>query len=96
VSSFRRRLPVRLVIVGAIVISVPLVALFQFITLSILMPAFDQAACISAANDIMQVVVVHAMALRWSDATGQVPLGTPPVVIILTLISVLLIMGWVR
>jgi hypothetical protein len=87
---------VRLVIVGAIVISVPLVALFQFITLSILMPAFDKAACISATNDIMQVVVVHATALRWSDATGHVPMGTPPVVIILTPISVLLIMGCVR
>jgi hypothetical protein len=86
---------VRMVIVGAIVISVPLVVLFQFITHSISASSFDPAACISTTDDVMQVVVVLTMALRWSDAAGRVPPGTPPVVIIVTPVSILLIMGWV-
>jgi hypothetical protein len=95
VPSFRRKLSVRLVIVGAIVIMVPLSALFLLVTLPILAPAFDLTACISTMDDVVQVAVVSttllAMLLLWSDATGRVPTGTLPVVIFVILISVLLI-----
>jgi hypothetical protein len=44
----------------------------------------------------MQVTVVHAMTLLWSDATGRFPMGTPLVVIIVTPVSFLLIVGRVH
>jgi hypothetical protein len=52
VSYLRRMLRVMLVIVGAIVITVPLIALFLLVTLPILVPAFDLAACISTVDSV--------------------------------------------
>jgi hypothetical protein len=65
---------VRLVIVGAIIVIVPLIAPLLLITLLISVPVFNPAACISAADDVMQVAVVSAMSstmlLQWSDDAG--------------------------
>jgi hypothetical protein len=67
-------LSVRLAIVGAIVIMIPLIMLFLLITVPISVPVFDLAACISTADDVMQVAVVStvlsAMLLWWSDAAS--------------------------
>jgi hypothetical protein len=67
-------LSVRLVIVGAIVIMIPLIMLFLLITVPISVPVFDLVACISTADDVMQVAVVStvlsAMLLWWSDAAS--------------------------
>jgi hypothetical protein len=65
---------VRLVIVGVIIVIVPLIAPLLLITLLISVPIFNPAACISAADDVMQVAVVSAMSstmlLQWSDDAG--------------------------
>jgi hypothetical protein len=70
---------VRLNIVGAIVVIVPLIALFMLVTLQFLAPVFYPTVCISAADDVAQVTFVPAMPshmlLRWSDAAGRVPMG---------------------
>jgi hypothetical protein len=70
--TFRGVLPVRLVIVGTIVIIIPIIMLFLFIALSLPALIFNPVACISAAVDVVQVTVVSptpsAMLLRWSDA----------------------------
>jgi hypothetical protein len=55
--------PVRLVIVGAIIVIFPLITLLLLVTHLILALVFDLAACISAADDIMQVAVVSTMPL---------------------------------
>jgi hypothetical protein len=100
VSSFRRTLSVRLTVVGAIIVIVPLIALLLLITLPISVPVFNLAAYISVADDIAQVMFVSAMPstalLRWSDATGRVPMGTMPVVILVTPVFALLVMDWIR
>jgi hypothetical protein len=57
-------LSVRLFIVGAIVIYVPLVVMFQFVMLSISMLAFDPASCISTTDDVTQVMFALATALQ--------------------------------
>jgi hypothetical protein len=36
------------------------------------------------------------MLLRWSDAAGRVPTGTPLVVVFRTPVFVLLVMDWIR
>jgi hypothetical protein len=69
--TFRGVLPVRLVIVGTIVIIIPIIVLFLFIALSLSALIFNPVACISTAVDVVQVTVVSptpsAMLLRWSD-----------------------------
>jgi hypothetical protein len=57
-SSFRRMLPLRLIIVGAIIVIVPFITLLLLVTLPMLVPVFNQAACISATDDVTQVAVV--------------------------------------
>jgi hypothetical protein len=97
---FWRTLLVRLVIVGAIIVIVPFIALLLLITLSISAPVFNLAACISVADDITQVAVLPAMPstmlLRWSNATSRVPTGTMLVVIFMTPVFVLLVVDWIR
>jgi hypothetical protein len=72
--SFRGVVPVRLVIVGTIIIIVPLIALFLFHALLLSVPIFDPIACISVVDDITQVTVVPTMPsavfLWWSDVVG--------------------------
>jgi hypothetical protein len=69
--------------------------LFPFVTFPLSTSVFNLAMCISATDDVVQVTVVSAMSstvlLRWSDVAGQVPIGTPPVVIFVTPIFVLLV-----
>jgi hypothetical protein len=50
-SNWRTTL-VRLIIVGAIIIIVPLIAAFTLNVISLLVAVLDPAACISIANDI--------------------------------------------
>jgi hypothetical protein len=50
--SNRRTALVRLIIVGAIIIIVPLIAAFTLNVISLLVAVLDPAACISIANDI--------------------------------------------
>jgi hypothetical protein len=72
--SFRGVVPVRLVIVGTVIIIVPLIALFLFHVLLLSVPIFDPIACISVVDDIAQVTVVPTMPsavyLWWSDVVG--------------------------
>jgi hypothetical protein len=72
--SFRGALLVRFVIVGAIIIIIPLVALFLFHALSLSTPIFNLTTCISVVDDIAEVTVVpttpSAAPLQWSDAAG--------------------------
>jgi hypothetical protein len=95
VPAFRRALSVRPV--KAII--VPLIALFLLITLPISVPVFDPATCISSADDVAQVVVVSttllSMLLQWSHAAARLPMRTLPVVIFVTLVSVVMIVDWV-
>jgi hypothetical protein len=97
--SFWRTLPVRLVIVAAIIVIVPFIALLLLITLPISAPVFNPTACISTVDDVAQVAVVFAMPstalLWWSDAAGRVPMGTIPVVIFVTPVFILLVMDWI-
>jgi hypothetical protein len=97
--SFRGALFVRLVVLGAIIIIVPLIALFLLCALSFLVLVFDPVACISAADDITQVAIVLTMPsaalLRWSDTAGRIPIGTLPVVKLQTPVSVLTVMDWI-
>jgi hypothetical protein len=91
VPPFWRALSVRLVVKRTIIVMVPIIALL--ITLPLSAPVFNLTACISTADDVVQVTVVSGMPsgmpLRWSDAAGQVPVGTLPVVIFVTPISIL-------
>jgi hypothetical protein len=100
VSPFWRTLSVRLVIVGAIIVIVPLIALLLLITHPISAPIFNPVACISAADDVSHVTVLSAMPstmLLWgSDATGRVPMRRMPVVILVTQVLVLLVMDWIH
>jgi hypothetical protein len=74
VSSFRRILSVRLIVVGVIVVVVPLVTQLLLITLLFSALVFYPVACISATDGIRQVTIVPAMPspmhLWWSDAIG--------------------------
>jgi hypothetical protein len=64
---------VGLVIVGAIVIIVPLIASFALDTISLLESVFNLVVCISVANDIVQVSILILAALNWRCyAVGQV------------------------
>jgi hypothetical protein len=74
VPSFWGALLVRLVIVGAIIVIVPLATLLLLDVLPLLALVFNLIAYISTADDIVQVTVVPTMpsvALpRWSNAAG--------------------------
>jgi hypothetical protein len=63
-------------------------------------PVFNLTTCISTMDDIMQVTVVPGMPsaapLRWTDAAGGVPMGTLPVVIFMTPVSILPVVDWIR
>jgi hypothetical protein len=73
---------VRLVIVGATIVIVPLIALLlNSVSVSNLM------TCIYTMDDIMQV--------WWCDAASRVPTGTVLVVIFMTPVFVLLVMDWI-
>jgi hypothetical protein len=49
---------VRLVIIGTIVVIVPFFAPLQFKMITLLTPVFDPAACISTADDVMQISII--------------------------------------
>jgi hypothetical protein len=99
VSPFWRILPVRLVVVGAIIVIVPLIALLLLITLMISVAVFNPAVCISIADDVAEVTIVPTIPsttlLRWSDVAGQVSMGTMSVIILVTPVFVLLVMDWI-
>jgi hypothetical protein len=82
----------RLVIEGTIIIIVPLIMLFLLNALSLLASVVYLTTCISAVDDIAQLVIVlmtpSAMLLGWSEAACRVPMGTLPVVKLVTLDSV--------
>jgi hypothetical protein len=77
--SFLRMLLVRLVIVGVVVFILPFITLFLLIALPLLALVFYLAV-----NDVTQDTLVSATPstsfLRWSDASGRVPIGTLPMV----------------
>jgi hypothetical protein len=92
IPSFRGALPVRLVIVATIIIIDPIIVLFLFNALSLSAPIFNPAACISVADDVMQVTIVSptpsAVLLWWSDAAGRVPMRTLLVVKLMIPVSI--------
>jgi hypothetical protein len=69
--SFRKKLSVRLVIIGTIVVIVPFLVLLLFKALVLLMPIFNPVACISAVDDVAQISVIPVSPsiafLRWSE-----------------------------
>jgi hypothetical protein len=77
VPSFREALSVRLVIEGTIIFIVPLITSFLLNALTLLAPVVNPVACISAANDVTQILVTlilpSAAFLWWSETAGQVP-----------------------
>jgi hypothetical protein len=77
---------VGLVIVGAIVITVPFLASFTLDAVSLLAPVFNLVACILVADDVTQVpsIPVSAALLQWSDAAGRLPVWAWEVVRVLT------------
>jgi hypothetical protein len=93
--SFRGALPVRMVIIGTIMIIVPLDTLFLFHALFLSVPVFDPTACISAMDGVVQLMVVPTtpsdVLLQWSDDVGWVPVGTMPVVKLVTAVSILIV-----
>jgi hypothetical protein len=99
VSSFGRILLVRLIVVGDIIVIVPFVVLLLLSALSISASAFNLVACISIADDVMQVTIMFVMPsgalLWWSDVAGRVPVRTLSVVILVTPIPVLLVADWI-
>jgi hypothetical protein len=58
---FGRMLLVRLVIIGTIVVIVPFFMLLLFKALTLVMPVFNLAACISAANDVTQISIIPVL-----------------------------------
>jgi hypothetical protein len=52
---------VRLIIVGAIIVIVPLVVLLLLVTLPFSMPVFYSVMCISTTDEVAQITVVSAM-----------------------------------
>jgi hypothetical protein len=98
VSPFLTALPLKLVIKRTIIIIVLVIALLIALPLSA--PVLNLIACIPVMDDVTQVMVVtvtpSAMLLWWSDAAGQVSTGTLPVVMFVTLVSILPIVGWIR
>jgi hypothetical protein len=94
-ASFRGALPVRLVIVGTLVIKVPFITLFLFHALSFPTPVFDPTTSISVLDDITQVTVVPTTPSTvlpwWSDAAGRVLMGTPLAVKLMTPVSILVV-----
>jgi hypothetical protein len=77
---------VGLVIVGAIVIIVPLIASFALDAIALLTSFFNTAVCISIANDVTQVsfLVIPSMLNQMCYATGWVLTQTLVVVRVLT------------
>jgi hypothetical protein len=61
--SFRRTLSMRFFIIGSIVVIVPFFTLLLFKTLTLLMPVFDLATCISAMEDVPQISVILILPL---------------------------------
>jgi hypothetical protein len=70
---------VRPVIEGNIIIIVTLVVSFLLNALSLLALVFYPVVCISAVDDIAQIMIIRitppAMLLWWSEAAGRVPAG---------------------
>jgi hypothetical protein len=67
-------MPLRLVVVGVVIVIVSFIVLFLLVVLPLSVLVFNPATHISVANDVAQVTVVSTMLsttlLRWSDATG--------------------------
>jgi uncharacterized metal-binding protein len=58
VPSFRGVLSVRLVIEGTIIVIVLLISSFLLNVFTLLAPVFNLVMCISAVNDVMQILVI--------------------------------------
>jgi hypothetical protein len=60
-----------LVIIGTTIVIVPFFMMLPFEALALLMLVFNPAACISAADDIMQISFIpissSAVFLQWSE-----------------------------
>jgi hypothetical protein len=86
--SFKRMLSVRLITIGTVVVIVPFFMLLLFKVLALLAPVFYPATCISAVDDIVQILVISVLPsatfLRWSETASRVPMGTLLVVMLMT------------
>jgi hypothetical protein len=75
---FGGMLSVRLVLIGTIVVIVPFFTLLLFKALVLLTSIFNPAACISAVDDIAQILAIPvsslAAFLRWSETSCRVPM----------------------
>jgi hypothetical protein len=93
-------LSVRLVIIGTVVVILPLFTSLLFKALVLQTPVFDLAACILAADDVVQVSVIPASPsatfLRWSETASRVPTWTLPVVKLVTTCFIITVECWVN
>jgi hypothetical protein len=75
---------VRLVIIGSVVVIVPFFTLLLFNVLMLLTPVINPIACISAADEVVQISVIPASSLAaflwWSETACRVPVRTLTVV----------------
>jgi hypothetical protein len=79
---------VRLIVIGTIIEILPFFTLLLFKTLMIMAPVFYSTTCISIADDVAQMSVIpissSAAFLRLSEIASRVPVGTLPVVMLIT------------
>jgi hypothetical protein len=65
---------VRSIVIGTIVVIVPFFMLLLFKALALLAPVFNMAVCISAVDDVTQILVIpvssSAAFLRWSETAS--------------------------
>jgi hypothetical protein len=56
--SFERALPVRLIIIGTIIVIVAFFTQLLFKALTLLAPVFNLTTCVSTADDVAQISVI--------------------------------------
>jgi hypothetical protein len=84
---------------GTIIVIVPLITSFLLNALMLLAPIVNPVTCISAADDVAQVMVImippSAALHRWSETAGQVPARTLSVVKLMTPYLAVTVEDWV-
>jgi hypothetical protein len=93
--SFGRMLLVRLIIIGTVVVIVPFFTLLLFKALVLLAPVFNLVVCISTMDDVEKIsgiqVSSSATFLWWSETASHAPMGTLPVVMLVTPCFILMV-----
>jgi hypothetical protein len=90
---------VRLVVIGTIVID-HFFTLLLFKAPALLTPVFDPDVCISAADDVAQILIIRVLSLavfhRCSETACRVPVRTLSVVNLMTSCFVITVECWIN